>query len=216
MAAMTWNTLTAEKTVSGSIKRWVNYDKVDPEEVIAEAEDWLAMELRTANMEAHDIIPISTGQHQVVIPDKLPRFLDPISVFLVGHRYLHYVARDEIDQIRHQDESGEISESIPCGYSIIGGGDGVILLDCAADNNYQLVVTYYRRPPPLSAAQQTNLYTEQYRALFKDALLAKAYQLPKDANAQQLHTTLAKAWMSQKKYNDDLILRAQEQVVRVH
>ena len=215
MALMDWNTLTASKAVNGSIQRWLNYDKVDPEEVIAEAEDWMAINLRTLHMEERVRITLPIGADKLDFPTYLPRFLSPISVLLLGHGYLRYRAFDDFDHIRLPHDDGRLDEGEPNLFAISGAAGGYMMFDVAADNNYELLVNYYQRPLPLSVDNQTNIYTEHYRKLFKEVLLACAYQSPKDSAQENDHLGKAMGFIQQLKINDDLKLHAQEHLVRV-
>jgi len=215
VALMDWNTLTAGKTVSGSIRNWINYSKVDPEEVIAEAEDWMAMNLRTLLMQERVRITLLTGVTQLDFPTYFPGFLDPITVFLLGNYYLRYRALDDFEHIRLSHEDGTIDEGAPRLFALTGAGGGHMMFDTRADADYQMLVNYYKRPEPLSVDHQTNLYTTEYRLIFKEALLYRAYQSPKDSAAENEHLTKALGFIGQLKVNDDLKLRAQEQAVRV-
>lgn len=231
MAEMTWDTLTGEKTVNGSIRRWINYDPIDPEEVIAEAEDWMAMFLRVRDMQVRITgtrnFVLATGDSgwpidERLAADGLPEFLDPLMFFIAGHGYLRYVAQDEIDRMRWPDPPADLSgatteapliaQGCPTCYAIVGN---TLIFDCACDQDYLLLGHYFGRPPALSENNQTNIYTTKLRKIFKEVLLGCAYDSLKDNNQQSFHIQQALALIQQKKTNDDLYLRAQEFDVRV-
>jgi hypothetical protein len=233
MAAMTWDALTGPKTQSGSIRRWINYDHIDPEEIIAEAEDWMSMFLRVRDMQVRismNTLRVLQGASALLLNPGLvavglPEFLDPLTFYLPGHGYLRYVAQDEIDQMRWPEviipQPGEPvtfppewswAIGCPTRYTIIGD---IMAFDCVVDADYWLLGNYFGRPPALSVTNQTNVYTNKLRKIFKEVLLGCAYQMQKDNQQQAYHIQQALALIQQKKVTDDLYLRSQEFDVRM-
>lgn len=217
MAAMTWTTLTGDKNTAGSIRRWINWDKIDPEEIIAEGEDWMALFLRTSLMQKRvdtaDALVLAEGDSSIDLAAELDDFLDPLMFFLVGYGRLSYVAQDEFDTMRWPDADDlSLNSGTPSRFGIVGR---TMYFDVAADQEYKIIGQYYGKPTPLSADNQTSIYTTDYRLIFKNALLGSAYQLPKDAAMQDAHYKKALGMISQQKVMDDLMLRAQQQYNRV-
>lgn len=215
MAKMDWPTLTANKTVSGSIRNWVNYSKVDPEEVIAEAEDWMQMFVRTLHMEERMPMVLKKGASSFDFINELPRFLDPISVFLMGNYYLRYRSLDDFDHIRFPHEDGSMDEGAPRFFAVSGDAYGAMLFDVMADQDYNILVNFYQRPTPLGPTQNENYWTLYHRSIFKEILLSRAYQSMKDNAAENEHLQKAAGFIQQMKVNDDLKLRAQQHLVQV-
>lgn len=210
---MDFDTLTAAKTVNGSIARWLNTAEVDAEEIVAETEDWLSQRLRVRRMQERTTVTLLTGESQLELSSSIPDFLDPMGIRVQGEgTWLRYVAEDAIDDLRQEDEDGALSETTPSAFTIIGN---TVYFDVEADEDYTLIVLYYARPPALSASQQTNLYTEQYRPLFKAAAMGFGYVFLKDeARASQMFQS-AEGHIAKCLETDDLVRRGQVFDVRV-
>src|SRR3989442_1526289 len=71
---MTYTSLTGGKTVPGSIMSWVNYAKLDIEQVLEEAQAVIFQRLRVREMRNLDSsIPVAPGDYQKPLP---ARFLE--------------------------------------------------------------------------------------------------------------------------------------------
>jgi hypothetical protein len=204
---MDFDTLTAAKTTNGSIARWLNTSEVDAEEIIGETEDWLAQRLRVRRMQERTTTSLSEGESELDLASSIPDFLDPLGIRIQGQgMWLRFVAEDMIDDLRGENEDGELSETTPSAFTIIGN---TIYFDVTADDDYTLIVVYYARPPALSDSQQTNLYTEQYRPLFKAAAMGFGYVFLKDeARASQMFQS-AESHIAKCLETDDLVRRGQ-------
>jgi hypothetical protein len=177
MAACTWTTLTGAKSASGSIKRWVNNDSLDAEEIIAEAEDYLGTMLRTKLMQERVTIALADGDSTIDLDVSAPGFLDPINLFIDGYGELDNIDESDLDQRRFADSDGALVEDVPSKYAIIGT---TLYFNTEVDQDYSLQLIYYKRPEALSAANLTNLYVEKYRTLFKWVAMGLAYIFLKD------------------------------------
>ncbi len=72
---MTYNTLVAAKSASGSVLNWVGYSKIDVPTVVDEAQYLLYSMLRVREMKTEYTFGMNIGQCDVSLPT---RFLDPI------------------------------------------------------------------------------------------------------------------------------------------
>jgi hypothetical protein len=95
--AMTYMSLVADKNTAGSIARWVNYSKLDVDQVLQEAQSLLYSMLRTREMRAHFNFDLGVGSSQVALP---AGFLDPIGkISMLGtgakieQRYPNFIQR---------------------------------------------------------------------------------------------------------------------------
>jgi hypothetical protein len=73
--SMTYTTLVGDKSTAGSIARWVNYSKLDADQILQEAQSLLYSMLRVREMRAHLNFAIAPGGDRVALP---AGFLDPV------------------------------------------------------------------------------------------------------------------------------------------
>jgi hypothetical protein len=216
MAAMTWGALTAAKSQNGSIQRWVNNDTVDPEEIIAEAENWLAATLRVnRGMKTRATLTLAEGDSSIDLSttDGTTRFLDPINLHLQGFGKLSYQHEDTLDDFRAAETDGTLMTGPPTLYTII---DRTIYFDTEADTTYSMVLTFFDEPAALSASNTTNLYTTRFRALFKTVCMGFCYIFLKDENRATGLFNTALSYIAKLHETDDLVRRGQEYDVEVY
>lgn len=206
MAACTWTTLTGAKSASGSIQRWVNNNSVDPEEIIAEAEDWIGTLLRTNLMEERVPITLAVAQSAIDLTTDAPNFLDPVLLWVDGYGEALNIPEDEIDRSRFVQSDGTLVQSVPSLYAIVGD---TLYLNTEADQEYSLQLTYYKRPDALSASNLTNLYLDKYRTLFKITAMGLAYVFLKDENRAGALLKAANARIDDINIENDLKRRGQ-------
>jgi hypothetical protein len=73
--AMTYTSLVGDKNTAGSIARWVNYAKLDADQILQEAQSLIYSMLRVREMRAHFNFTVAIGGDRVALPTG---FLDPI------------------------------------------------------------------------------------------------------------------------------------------
>lgn len=168
---MTYSTLIGPQSRTGSIRSWVQTE-VPSAEIIAETENWLAQRMRVNLMLTRTELVLQEGDSTLVLSSVLPAFLDPVHVYLRGYGEVHNIHEDELERVRVAEEGGSLSESTPSYYALIGR---TMYFDCLADQDYTVIVTHYARPTALSASNQTNIYTTDYRAMYKMALTGFAH-----------------------------------------
>ena len=95
--AMSYTSLTGDKNTAGSIARWVNYSKLDADQILQEAQSLIYSMLRTREMRTHFNFDMGVGADRVALPTG---FLDPIgriSMLGIGsrieQRYPNFVQR---------------------------------------------------------------------------------------------------------------------------
>src|SRR5260370_38056571 len=66
--AMSYTTLVGDKNTAGSIARWVNYSKLDADQILQEAQSLLYSMLRTREMRTHFSFDLAVGSSQVALP----------------------------------------------------------------------------------------------------------------------------------------------------
>lgn len=95
--SMSYTSLTGDKNTAGSIARWVNYSKLDADQILQEAQSLLYSMLRIREMRAHFNFDIAQGGDRVALP---AGFLDPIGkISMLGtgakieQRYPNFIQR---------------------------------------------------------------------------------------------------------------------------
>src|SRR5260370_10335031 len=93
--AMSYTTLVGDKNTAGSIARWVNYSKLDADQILQEAQSLLYSMLRTREMRTHFSFDLAVGSSQVALP---AGFLDPLGKIhmlatrpKIEHRYQNFI-----------------------------------------------------------------------------------------------------------------------------
>lgn len=176
---MRYATLIADKTTSGSIRRWVGHTDLDVETILEDAQAHLCRALRVREMREEHTATIPQGSAAAPLP---PRFLDPISVHLRNGTQLHQFAAD-VDLARMRAfrpiESGNalVSVEFPQFYGL---WDQHIIVDGRVKNDTLLYMIYNARPEALSASVDTNWLTDRYPHLMRRAILYYAYDFRHD------------------------------------
>lgn len=167
--AMTYQTLAGAKTVPGSIRSWINWELVDVEGVMLDAQAFIYTQLRVRQMEALETIALSAGASSAPLPD---RFLDPVEMRDITHggAEIENVHITDLEAVRYWD-NGVLSEGVPCRYSVYGED---LQFDVRADRATSARLLYYRQPAYLSVAAPTNFLTEKFPHLLRAALLVYA------------------------------------------
>lgn len=206
MAACTWTTLTGPLSAAGSVQRWVLNDSVDPEEIIAEAEDWLKDRLRVRFMMVRAPVTLAQGASAIDLSTEAADWLDPIEVWANGYGEIRNIPDFDLNKRRAVDTDGTLNIGTPTYYTVIGS---TMYFDAAADQSYSLVLSYYGQVPALSSTNLTNLFTERYRSLFKKAVMGHAYIFLKDEDRAGKLLTAADQQASKIEETDDLMRRGQ-------
>lgn len=96
MALMTYASLTGNKSTAGSIKRDVNYEQLDPEQIVEEAESLIYDTLRVREMRATWTFAMAIGAYQIALVDN---FLDPIGRLRDSSNF-RYIQRSEDELLK--------------------------------------------------------------------------------------------------------------------
>ena len=98
--SMTYTSLVGDKNTAGSIARWVNYSKLDADQILQEAQSLIYSMLRVREMRAHFNFTIGQGGDRVALPTG---FLDPIGrISFLGtgakaeQRYPNFIQRRRV------------------------------------------------------------------------------------------------------------------------
>lgn len=169
--------LVGAKTLDGSIKGWVNYEKISATSALAEAESYIYGAMRATEMKASECLRLPAGAAAVHLPSD---FLDPLSLTVTSESGCEVRQRTEREIARMRVYDGcQISTGIPGWYAIY---DRCLNFECATETAATLDLIYYRRPRPLSEGNPTNFLTTRYPGILRAACLMAAFdQMSDDA-----------------------------------
>lgn len=199
---MTYTTLIADKSTSGSIKRWVNYSLLDVEQVVLEAQALIYQTLRVREMRFEfDNLAIASGDFYEPLP---AGFLDPIALKdITNNISLKLRSEDKIVHARSYD-NGVLIKSIPQRFAIY---DEAIQFECAYESAATLNLVGYKRLDDLSASNNTNFLTNRYPHLLRVACLAQAYDFMSNTTKAQANLTMLSALIDKTNAESDLSYR---------
>jgi hypothetical protein len=199
-----YNTLIAAKTVAGSIRNWVNYDKVDPVTVLTEAQAEIFDRMRVREMRTLDtsIVTVTTaGVASYALP---ANFLDPIRP-LTDNQGNGYVFKTEGELIRRRNydpTTGLIISGTPAFWSIF---DESLQFDCAFKTaGWTLNLLCFKAPAPLGPANPTNFLTNRYPHVLRRACQMRAADFMDDDAAFARHQAKLEADIQAAMANNDL------------
>lgn len=171
---MTFTTLVGLKTVSGSIKSWMNYGKIDSEGVLLEAETMIYQRLRVREMRASDTLTVGVGKASVDLPDG---FLDPLKLRdITNDCRITLKSEDELEDIRTWTDA-VLDSGDPSYYAIF---DEQLQFDCKATTAFRARALFYRQPDPLSTSNETSFLTTRYPHILRMACLATGARFAND------------------------------------
>lgn len=171
---MTFTTLTGLKTVSGSIKSWMNYGKVDSEGVLLEAETMIYQRLRVREMRGSDTLTVGVGKASVDLPDG---FLDPLKLRdITNDCRILLKSEDELEDIRTWTNA-VLDDGDPAYYAIY---DEQLQFDCKTTTQWRARALFYRQPDPLSTSNESNFLCTRYPHILRCACLATAARFAND------------------------------------
>jgi hypothetical protein len=182
---MDYNTLIAAKSTAGSIRNWVNYDKVDPVTVLAEAQAEIFDRMRVREMRTLDTsIVTAAGVEKYALP---PSFLDPVRP-LTDNQGNAYVFKTEGELMRRRNydpATGLIVRGTPAFFSIF---DEALQFDCAFQSGgLVLNLLCFKSPAPLGPANPSNFLTNRYPHILRRACQMRAADFMDDDAAFARH-----------------------------
>ena len=164
-------TLTGAKTVTGSIRSWVNHASISPADVLTEAEARIYQNLRHWKMIVEATGSASIGAESITLPTD---FVAPIKLQIWGMRDdgLPYVHESLFR--RYVDEDGAPADGDPTKWTI---QDGVILFDSALSQELSYDFVYYGKPDALAVTtNETNFLTTDFPTLLRRACMAVGFE----------------------------------------
>jgi hypothetical protein len=166
--AFDYGTLTGTKSAVGSIRSWVNYELIDVEGALLDAQAYIYGALRVREMRSLATVAIEAGAFSAPLP---PGFLEAIKFQLPNGDEIQ--PKDEADllELQMRDDDGELEESEPSAYAI---WDEAFQFDAKSPFAYPARLLHHRRLPYLGRQNQTNFLTTRYPGLLRVACLMHA------------------------------------------
>lgn len=163
--AMSWTSLTGDKSTAGSIKSWGNYDRLDAGEILYEAEALIYQMLRVREQRVSTTLSVSLNDLSEALPS---RFLDPWACRIPAKtQNIDQVHEETLVQLRSWSTTdSNYTTGIPLRYSIF---DEAIQFDCRASEGFTLFLGYYESKPALSVSNTTNFLTNRYPTIVRAA-----------------------------------------------
>lgn len=203
MSAYTYSILTGDKSVSGSIRNWVNRSDVPAEQVLHEAQAFIYQSLRVREMMEADTITLALGESTADLPEG---FLDPIEFTPFGWSApLPFVHESGLRAYR--DENGNLISGTPTRWRAFGLRMEV---NVEADAAFSGRLEYYDQPAFLAATTyETNFLTARYPTLLRVACLMFAYEHAKDGPQRDREAEAAIALIQAANATNELFRRGQ-------
>lgn len=168
-AVMSYDLLTADKSVAGSIRHMLGRDDLPAELILTEAQAYIYQRLRSREMLTQADFTFSSGSSEAPLPDD---FLDGVQFLPDGWGYpLEFYHEEKL--IQQRDSDGALVSSTPSKWSIIGT---TAIIDCSASEDMAGQLIYYAKPDPLSTTNGTNFLTSRYPTLLRFACIAKGFE----------------------------------------
>lgn len=174
---MDYVTLVGAKTLDGSIKGWVNYEKISATSALTEAQAYIYGAMRSREMKGSATLALAAGASFVAHPAD---YLDPLSLTIASEAGTEISQRTEAElaRLRVYDDAS-LSTGLPCWYAVY---DDRFNFEVAAEDACTLALVYYRRPAALSESNPTNFLTTRYPGILRAACLMAAFdQMSDDA-----------------------------------
>jgi hypothetical protein len=172
---MTWTILTGAKTVSGSIKRSVNYSQIDADVVLEEAQTLIYSILRVREMRSLWAPTVAIGDSTKALPTG---FLDPIGKLRDTENFRYrQVTEDELLGRRIYSSLGVLESGQPSCWTIL---DEAVTFDLKFDTAKTLNLPYYKSLSLLSVSNTTNFLTNRYPHVLRQACRVQAHAFMKN------------------------------------
>lgn len=199
---MDYSTLVAEKSVSGSIKDWLNYERIPSEAILTEAQAWIYGRMRHEDMVREASVMIALGASSAAKPSG---FLDPIHLGIPGYApTLAYRDRERFRATLALDVDAALPAGMPTAYALFGD---TLKFNTEADQAYTAHAVFYGTPDALSADNETNFLTDRYPTLLRRACLMFAAESRKEWDLRDRYERSCMADIQTINVENDLALR---------
>jgi ribosomal protein S18 len=160
--AVDYTTLTGAKTTAGSIKYLVNYERLDPESILVEAQAYIFGSLRVKEMEVTAAI---TQTADTDIDETLPTdFCDVVSIQnYLGDRPMQHVTPRELTGLYRAHDTDAADGTVETGtQSVFAVYDGKVNFDVMADTTVTLLMHYLSSEGKITSGQTSSWLTTRY------------------------------------------------------
>jgi len=202
---MSWTTLTGVKTADGSIKRWVNHEEIDVEQILEEAQALLFLTLRVREMRSSfSDLTMAVGDSTKALPTG---FLDPIGLWdITNNRKLSLKTEENLQNARVYT-SGVLESSTPQKWAVF---DELIQFECKWDAVATLKMIGFKQPTLLSVSNTTNFLCTRYPHILRTACLAQAFNFRNNGEREQQELTKLGAYITKANAESELSYRGLE------
>lgn len=199
---MDFTSLTADKTTSGSIRRWVNHADVDSDAVLEDAQALIFQTLRVREMRSEFTpLTLSAGDTFKALP---AGFLDPIALYDQTNSIKLRLRSEEWLGDQRAYENGAMTSGTPCNYAIFSEA---LQFDVAYEAAATLRLLGFKAPTLLSPANPTNFLTTRYPHILRAAALARAFSYRNSDERADKELTLLAAYIAKANAEADLTYR---------
>jgi len=199
---MDYSTLVADRDTVGSIKYWINYDRLDPVSALLRAQNAIFRKLRVREMHKATSITLLIDTNTVALPTN---FRDPVSMNLAELGEIYYVPPTDIIAESLIDPVNGVFVGAPTTYTIV---NDLFQFDRKADKEYAGMVEYYGDPGLLSGTQETNFLTDKYSDILQSFCIAFASEAKKDFSERDKHMAYGFDQIKEANKEGDLIYRS--------
>jgi len=203
--ALDYTTLTGAKTVTNSIRSWVNHSAIPASDILTEAEAYIYERVRAWEMRQEASISAASGGSVFTLPTD---FLAPIKLLLDGHHHMGLTYLHEELFVASKDEDGELYESAWPNYWTIMGEQGLLDVKLTETRNGDL--WYYQRPEALSGSNTTNFLTVKFPTLLRRTCTMFGYEYRKDWQAFERELILVEGAIERANQHADSVRRGAE------
>jgi hypothetical protein len=172
---MDYDTLVGDKTTAGSIKDWINYDRIDSVGILTEVQAWIYAKLRVRQMQVTASVAIASGASTAAFPDG---YLDPLHFGIPGT--IARLRRKDIEWFQTNlgfDENAVLPSGPPTYWTDY---NNAIKLNTVADQAYTASMVFFKKPDALSSSNPTNWLTDRYPTLVRRSCLMLAAEYRKE------------------------------------
>lgn len=200
--AMSWTSLTAVKTTAGSIRRWVNWDELDADQCLEEAQALIYQTLRVREMRTEfSDLSLAVGDYYKALPTG---FLDPIALIDKTNNIRLKMRTEPALLGRRFYDVGVLASGTPENFAIFGER---FQFEYKYDAIATLNLVGYKSLDLLSVSNTTNFLTTRYPHMLRTACLVQAFSMMNNQAREQTESAKLVALIQKTNAESDLSLR---------
>jgi hypothetical protein len=196
---MDYGRLTSSKAQKGSIANWLNYNEIDAEGILRDAQTHIFSHLRVREMRSSAPVTIALAASTASLPTG---FLDPIYLgYLTGEGEIELREPKQIESNRPYDDAGTLQSGTPCEYAVF---DELLQFDVKSDAARSARMLYYKQPTFLAPDNATNFLTTRHSHLLRAALMMQGENFRQNTTEFQRWAAQVTAHIDRINVADDL------------